>query len=195
MQYYISNNGGKVGPFEVNDLLANGLNRNSLVWCQGMTDWQPAMQVPEVAALLENVPPSSYGQPNGQAYSQSNQQAYQQPNYQQPYQQAYVQSMSFSESIKVCFNKYANFEGRASRAEFWWFYLFCFLLSTVTCGVGGIVTIIPYYAVGARRLHDSGRSGWLQLLGLIPFVGLIIIYWYAIDGDKDYNPYGPRPEK
>ena len=81
MQYYISNNGGKSGPFEVKDLLANGLNRESLVWCKGMADWQPAMQVPEVAALLEEVPPSLQGQPYGQPnYQQPNQQTYQQPN-------------------------------------------------------------------------------------------------------------------
>lgn len=191
MQYYILNNGGKSGPFEVNDLLANGLNRESLVWCKGMADWQPAMQVPEVAALLEEVPPSFQGQPN---YQQSNQQNYQQPN-QQAYQQPYVQSMSFADAIQVCFNKYATFEGRASRAEFWWFYLFNFLLSSLTCGVACLATIIPSYAVGARRLHDTGRSGWLQLLGLIPFVGLILIYWFAIDGDQGNNQYGPRPVK
>ena len=204
MQYYISNNGGKSGPFEVKDLLANGLNRESLVWCKGMADWQPAMQVPEVAALLEEVPPSLQGQPYGQpnyqqsnqqTYQQPNQQAYQQPNYQQPYQQPYVQSMSFADAIQVCFNKYATFEGRASRAEFWWFYLFNFLLSSLTCGVACLATIIPSYAVGARRLHDTGRSGWLQLLGLIPFVGLILIYWFAIDGDQGNNQYGPRPVK
>lgn len=200
MQYYISNNGGKTGPFEVNDLLANGLNRESLVWCKGMADWQPAMQVPEVAALLEEVPPSFQGQPNyqqsnQQTYQQPNQQAYQQPNYQQPYQQPYVQSMSFADAIQVCFNKYATFEGRASRAEFWWFYLFNFLLSSLTCGVACLATIIPSYAVGAHRLHDTRRSGWLQLLGLIPFVGLILIYWFAIDGDQGNNQYGPRPVK
>ncbi len=188
MQYYISNNGGKAGPFEVNALLANGLNRESLVWCKGMADWQPAMQVPEVAALLEEVPPSPHGQPN---YHRPN---YQQPN-QQPYQQPYAQSMSFPDAIKVCFNKYADFGGRASRAEYWWFFLFNFLLSSFTCGVGCIATIIPSYAVGARRLHDSGRSGWLQLLGLIPIVGLILIYWFAIEGDQGNNQYGPRPEK
>ncbi len=198
MQYYISNNGEKAGPFDLNDMLANGLTRDSLVWCQGMADWQPALQVPEVAALLNQVPPQPASQPAQQSYQQSyqqaNQQSYQQA-YQQPYQQPYAQSMDFGESIKVCFNKYADFEGRASRAEFWWFYLFNLLLYFITCGVACIATIIPSYAVGSRRLHDSGKSGWLQLLGFIPLVGLILIYWFAIDGDPGENQYGPRPAK
>ncbi len=182
MQYYISNNGGKEGPFELNELLAHGLNRNSLVWCQGMADWQPAMQVPKVAALLANVPPSPQPQANGSSY-------------QRPYQQPSGQSMDFVEAIKVCFNKYADFEGRASRAEFWWFCLFNLLLASVTCCVGCIATLIPSCAVGARRLHDTGRSGWLQLIGLIPFVGLIIIYWFVLEGDQRSNQYGSKPAK
>ncbi len=183
MKYYISNNGGQVGPFEVQDLIANGLNQNSLVWCEGMANWLPATHVPEVAVLLTQVPPAP-----GQ------QQSYQQPyTQQQPYQQPYAQSMGFGEAIKVCFNKYADFDGRASCAEFWWFYLFSFLLACVTCGISCIATIIPSYAVGSRRLHDTGRSGWLQLLGFVPIVGLILIYWWAISGDPDTNEYGPKP--
>lgn len=183
MQYYISNNGQQAGPFEVQDLIANGLNQSSLVWCEGMANWLPATQVPEVAQLFTQAPPQPQApQPQPQAP---------QPQYQQPVQQ----SMGFGESIKVCFSKYADFEGRASPAEFWWFFLFQFILGTVTCGIGNIATIIPSYAVGARRLHDTGRSGWLQLLSLVPLVGLILIYWFAISGDQGDNMYGPKPLK
>lgn len=194
MQYYISNNGQQAGPFEVQDLIANGLNQSSLVWCEGMANWLPATQVPEVAQLFAQAPPQ---QPQPQQYQQ--QQQYQQPQPQQPYQQQYgqpyQQSMGFGESIKVCFSKYADFEGRASQAEYWWFFLFQFILSSITCGIGCIATVIPSYAVGARRLHDTGRSGWLQLLGLVPLVGLILLYWFALSGDPGDNQYGPKPLK
>ena len=189
MKYFIANNGQQSGPFELQDLVANGLTPNSLVWCDGMAGWQQATSVPEVAQLLMPQQPQYQEQP------------YQQPPYQQQYQQQPYQqqpysanaTMGFGEAIKVCFNKYADFSGRASRAEFWWFYLFTFLVSLITCGVACLVFLIPQYAVGARRLHDTGRSGWLQLLGLVPFVGLILIYWWVLEGDQGTNQYGGKP--
>ena len=189
MKYFIANNGQQSGLFELQDLVANGLTPNSLVWCDGMAGWQQATSVPEVAQLLMPQQP------------QYQQQPYQQPPYQQQYQQQPYQqqsysanaTMGFGEAIKVCFNKYADFSGRASRAEFWWFYLFTFLVSLITCGVACLVFLIPQYAVGARRLHDTGRSGWLQLLGLVPFVGLILIYWWVLEGDQGTNQYGGKP--
>ena len=58
----------------------------------------------------------------------------------------------------------------------------------------GIGSFIPSIAVGARRLHDIGKSGWLQLLGIIPIVGLIIlIVWWAKEGDKEDNAFGAAP--
>ena len=189
MKYFIANNGQQSGPFELQDLVANGLTPNSLVWHDGMAGWQQATSVPEVAQLLMPQQP------------QYQQQPYQQPPYQQQYQQQPYQqqpysanaTMGFGEAIKVCFNKYADFSGRASRAEFWWFYLFTFLVSLISCGVACLVFLIPQYAVGARRLHDTGRSGWLQLLGLVPFVGLILIYWWVLEGDQGTNQYGGKP--
>lgn len=197
MKYFIANNGQQSGPFELQDLVANGLTPNSMVWCEGMANWQPATSVPEVAQVL--MPQQQYQQPQPQ-YQQQYQQPqypqqqpqYQQQQYQQPYNAADT-TMGFGEAIKVCFNKYANFSGRASRAEYWWFYLFTFLVTMVTCGVGGLVFIIPQYSVGARRLHDTGRSGWLQLLGLIPIVGLVLIYWWVLEGDQGTNEYGEKP--
>ena len=203
MKYFIANNGQQSGPFELQDLVANGLTPNSLVWCDGMAGWQQATSVPEVAQLLMPQQPQYQEQPYQQPpyQQQYQQQPYQQPPYQQQYQQQPYQqqpysanaTMGFGEAIKVCFNKYADFSGRASRAEFWWFYLFTFLVSLITCGVACLVFLIPQYAVGARRLHDTGRSGWLQLLGLVPFVGLILIYWWVLEGDQGTNQYGGKP--
>ena len=90
--------------------------------------------------------------------------------------------MTFTDSIQVCFKKYADFNGTASRSEFWWFMLFLFVVSCVLNFVGAVIslafslgTLIPSLAAGARRLHDTGRSGWLQLLWFIPLIGWIIV--------------------
>lgn len=99
--------------------------------------------------------------------------------------------MNFQESLKTCFSKYADFEGRAKRPEFWWFALFTFLgslllgvVSDVVSGIFSLAVLLPSIAVGARRLHDIGKSGWWQLLWLVPIVGwAILIYWAAQESE------------
>lgn len=90
--------------------------------------------------------------------------------------------MTFQDSIRTCFSKYADFSGRASRSEYWWFFLFVFIaclvatmISTVVYYVVALGLVVPSLAAGARRLHDTGRSGWWQLLNLIPLIGFIIL--------------------
>ena len=112
--------------------------------------------------------------------------------------------MTFSQSIASCFVKYTHFDGRASRSEFWWFYLLLLLLSwgsvqpdSVYMGGYGIYTgivllvlFIPYLAVGVRRLHDTGKSGW-RLLWVITIIGQIpVIIWFCTEGSKEINKYG-----
>ena len=95
--------------------------------------------------------------------------------------------MTFHKSILTCFKKYADFKGKASRTEYWGFWIFLLIVSllmsyidrsiffdfTNIVGTGpmgflfGISVLVPLIAVGARRLHDSNRSGWWQLLLLI----------------------------
>jgi uncharacterized membrane protein YhaH (DUF805 family) len=106
--------------------------------------------------------------------------------------------MTFSESIRVCFSKYATFTGRASRSEFWWFVLFL-VLASAACGVVSdklsaaftIATLVPAMAVGARRLHDVDKSGWMQLIGLIPIVGWILVIVWCAQAGKEPNRFGP----
>lgn len=108
--------------------------------------------------------------------------------------------MTFVESIKTCFSKYADFSGRASRSEFWWWALF-HLIASIMLGVishklsavFSLATLLPYLAVGARRLHDTNRSGWLQLIGLIPIVGwILVVVWLAQAGKPAEDASAPQ---
>ncbi|BCM25152.1 DUF805 domain-containing protein [Methyloradius palustris] len=109
--------------------------------------------------------------------------------------------MTFGESIKTCFGKYADFTGRASRSEIWWFILFTCLvnlaLSRVSPIVGmifGLAVFLPSIAAGARRLHDTNRTGWWQLLYILPIIGVIIvIVFLVLEGETTDNQYGEPP--
>ncbi|MGV3571831.1 MAG: DUF805 domain-containing protein [Ramlibacter sp.] len=105
--------------------------------------------------------------------------------------------MNFTEAVKACFQKYATFSGRAGRPEFWWFFLFqvgVFVvtgyISEIMYGIAALALLLPGLAVGARRLHDIGKSAWLLLVGLIPFVGfLVLVYWF-VQPSTGPNAYG-----
>lgn len=96
-------------------------------------------------------------------------------------------SITFFESIRVCLTKYAEFNGRASRSEFWWFALFvtlvslgCAYVSETLVSVFSVAMLLPVLAAGARRLHDCGKSGWWQLFLLVPVGGLMMLgFWWA----------------
>ena len=110
--------------------------------------------------------------------------------------------MNFRTAVLRCFMMYAVFSGRASRSEFWWFFLFCIILgimgSVVDSSLGldkvlggngmfqtliQLATFLPSIAVGSRRLHDVGKSGWWQLLWIVIFIGWIpLIIWLATSG-------------
>ena len=112
--------------------------------------------------------------------------------------------MNFVQAIANCFYKFGTFAGRASRAEFWWFFLLQFatwvsasLLVEQIEGefVGALLGLLvmalylPGLAVGSRRLHDIGRSGWWQLLMLTGIGYLWLIYWWVQLADGP-NAYG-----
>lgn len=91
-------------------------------------------------------------------------------------------AMTFQESIRVCFAKYADFSGRASRSEYWWFVLFILLVSMAASVISpklsalfSLATLLPSIAAATRRLHDTNRTGWWQLLVLVPLVGFIVL--------------------
>ena len=114
---------------------------------------------------------------------------------------------SFGSSVAMCFSKYATFQGRAPRAEYWWFILFIALghisililasiadsdgLSGVLYGIFTLGTLLPTLAVSVRRLHDTDRSGWWLLMELVPLVGVILVLvWFCSRGTRGQNRFG-----
>lgn len=114
----------------------------------------------------------------------------------------------------IALRKYAVFEGRARRKEFWFFELFVVLISIVLAfvdraigtpldpetGVGtlsalaALALIIPSFAVGARRLHDTNRSGWWQLLYLTVIGTIVLLVFFLLDSHPGTNRFGPNPK-
>ncbi|MGC2174675.1 MAG: DUF805 domain-containing protein [Acidimicrobiales bacterium] len=102
--------------------------------------------------------------------------------------------MNFTTAVRTCFQKYAVFTGTASRPEYWWFFLFYFVIDAVLFGTGlllirslvALVMFLPSLAVGVRRMHDAGRSGWWILTTLIPPWG---IYLLCTRSKTENNPY------
>ncbi len=98
---------------------------------------------------------------------------------------------------------YFDFEGRVTRQAFWMFVLWSFIIS-IALGifsdalsmVFSLAILLPGLGLGARRLHDTGKSGWWQLIGLIPLLGIIImIVLLAQQGVAGANEYGPDPRQ
>ena len=105
--------------------------------------------------------------------------------------------MDFVQAIKSCLGQYATFSGRAKRSEFWWVFLFQVLVMVATSmlgdviyGIASLALLLPALAVGARRLHDIGRTGWWQLLLLSGIGFLVLLYWWVQPGEGAGNIYG-----
>lgn len=105
--------------------------------------------------------------------------------------------------ITKCLQHYADFNGRASRKEYWMFWLFCFVLGLITglindylSYVASIALLLPSLAVGVRRLHDVGKSGWMLLIGLIPIIGTIwLLVLYCTPSVPATNQWGDCPSE
>jgi len=121
--------------------------------------------------------------------------------------------VSFVDAIRSCFAQYVGFSGRARRSEYWYFFLFNILVNIVASildvaigtnwGSGsGLISLIaslalllPGLAVAFRRLHDTDRSGWWILIGLIPLVGFIVLLvFFVMDSTPGPNRFGPSPK-
>ena len=124
--------------------------------------------------------------------------------------------VDFGTAVKLGFQRYVDFSGRSTRAEYWWWGLFTTVVSVAliiadtlagnssTFGwLGGLLetlftlaTIIPSLALGVRRLHDINRTGWWLLLLFVLVIGWIVLIVWAIErGDEGPNKYGPDPRQ
>lgn len=120
--------------------------------------------------------------------------------------------MDLMTSVRTCVKKYADFTGRAPRSELWWFALATAIASLiltvidfslfnglaaeigVLSSIFGLAVILPQLSVGARRLHDINRSGWWQLLILLPVIGwLVLLYFFVLKGTNGSNDFGTDP--
>lgn len=124
----------------------------------------------------------------------------------------YQYQVTFSEAIQRALNNYCNFNGRASRSEYWWFCLFvglvnwglsiigviCFgidsALSSIFTWLWSLAILLPSLGLGVRRLHDTGRSGWNLCWSFLPLIGaIILIVYFCQDSQMFDNEYGPVP--
>lgn len=110
-------------------------------------------------------------------------------------------SVNFIDAIRLFFTKYADFNTRSRRSEYWWSVLFCAVVGSLATGIlkdyawiWSLVVLIPTIAISVRRLHDIGRPGTWYLLNLIPVVGsIILLVWYCQDSTGD-NQWGSNPK-
>ena len=190
-QYFLGKNNQRLGPFPLEQLLANGLTPDTLVWCEGMPGWQKANEVPEVAALFapqqQQYQQPQYQQPQyQQPQPQYQQPAYQQPQYQQPqYQQPAYQQPQYGYQQPA----YNNAPPRPDNNLVW------AILSTILCCLPlGIVAIIK--ASNVNSLYDRGdyagaeeaaksAKTWamwgagIALIGTILYILLVVVFGVA----------------
>jgi uncharacterized membrane protein YhaH (DUF805 family) len=118
--------------------------------------------------------------------------------------------MSFQDAVRTTLTtKYATFSGRARRSEFWFFVLFQAILGVVASLIDTIIPgqtpivgylislalLVPGLAVGARRLHDTGRSGWWQLIAITGIGVILLIVWWVQEGKPGANEHGANPKE
>lgn len=119
------------------------------------------------------------------------------------YPPGWVSSPEMIENFKWCFlDNFSNFEGRASRQEYWYFALATFVVTIVTAiltfgialYIAPLVFFIPNLAITARRLHDTGRSALWMLLGLTGVGSIVLLVFMCMESDPGQNEFGPLPD-
>ena len=218
--YYIFRNGQQEGPYDQQTIINMRLSGDTYVWREGMADWLPISQVPE---LQQRSYPQGGYQQGGYQQGGYQQQVYQQGGYQQPaygygYQEDDNELSLWGFYMKCLKDKYASFDGRARRKEYWSFALFNAIIYFIFYAVGiflavstrsetlalivfgilgiyGLGVIIPSLAVTVRRLHDIGKGGGWIFISFVPFVGGLILFVFTLlDSEAGENRFGPNPK-
>jgi uncharacterized membrane protein YhaH (DUF805 family) len=114
--------------------------------------------------------------------------------------------MDFMQAVQTVLNNYANFKDRSRRSEYWWWVLAYIIAIIAVSIVGGVIgasmllsnllalaLLVPNIAVGVRRFHDIGKSGWWLLISLIPVIGWIAVIYFAAQPSDGPNQYGEGP--
>ena len=190
-QWFYANNDREHGPIDESEfpaLVRSGVVRaDTLVWTDRMQDWEPAHR--HVEGLAPGGPPPIHREAVAT--------------------RDYTRQSGMADAVREAFRRFADFSGRSNRGEFWWFYLASLLISFVLGildmalfgevgeqygvlgNIWGLVAFIPSISLGARRLHDIDRTGWWQLLMLIPLVGwIVLVVWWAQKPDNGPNRFG-----
>jgi uncharacterized membrane protein YhaH (DUF805 family) len=114
--------------------------------------------------------------------------------------------MSFADAVRSVLTQYAGFSGRARRSEYWYYMLAYLVAYAVMAVIGNVLStsipgallslalLVPSIAVGIRRLHDTNRTGWFLLLGLVPLVNILLIVFLVGEGTPGPNQYGADPK-
>lgn len=215
-------NGEQKGPVDAAEfdmlVAASTIGPDTLVWREGMSDWAAAaVALPDEMfpsgwsrpASAPPPPPMRNREPAPAETAPSSGRTGAGGPWPSGAMDVDEHPTQFMDAVKACFNRYARFQGRARRPELWYFALFNLIVNIVLgivdmsifgmdsgmsllSNIYGLAVFVPALAVGARRLHDIGKSGWWQLIGLIPLVGwIILIIWFASRGDDRNNEYGP----
>lgn len=212
-RWFYSAGDDRKGPFSELQigalLLAGAIDEHTKVWSEDIADWTPLFRT-DLRKLLgdkqiapPNVPPAEQdAAPVRQSENKNANKTYARSEN----TGINSNSISFGNAISICMNKYVTFSGRASRPEFWYFYLFIILgsIATLTVDIAilnagdifplnlifTLAILLPQFAVGVRRLHDTDRSAWWLLIGLIPLVGFILIVFLCQKGTTGPNRFG-----
>jgi uncharacterized membrane protein YhaH (DUF805 family) len=192
-EWYYAVEGTSIGPFDqgaFDQLVADGtVHRDTLVWQEGMEDWLPYSRAGAGQGGTTASSATSHGDMHDPARADAN---------------------TFLGALKDGFARYVDFKTRSTRAQFWWWFLWSFIFGVVatlldfSIGAGdtgpvnilvSLATFLPSLAVGIRRLHDIGRTGWWVLLMFIPVLGwIVLLVFYCTKTQEQPNQWGPIPQ-